>query len=155
MMKKTFYLCLALAITSMSLVWAGSADNQAESILDQYFLIHASLAKDSTQGIDGAAQKIAKLSSTAGVTDPQVQKLLIQVEKAANQIQGKDLKQAREQFFELSKPLLVYLNQFYSGQKTYYRYFCSMAKKGWIQPHKEVRNPYYGSSMLTCGDLIS
>jgi len=152
-MKKIFYFCLVFVFTG--LVWAGSADQKAESILDQYFLIHASLAKDSTQGGDNAAQKIAKLASAEAVTDPQVQKLLLQVEKAAKQIQGKDLKETRDQFFELSKPLLVYLNQFYSGKKDFYRVFCSMANKAWIQPHKEVRNPYYGSSMLTCGDLIS
>jgi hypothetical protein len=152
-MKKTFCFCLTLVFTI--LLWAGPSDRQVEGILDQYFLIHSSLAKDSTQGVDNAAKKIANLATKVGATDPQIQKLFAQVEKAANQIQGKDLKQTRDQFFELSKPLLVYLNQFYSGNKTYYRYFCSMAKKGWIQPHKGASNPYMGSAMPTCGDLIS
>ena len=26
-----------------------------------------------------------------------------------------------------------------------------MVKKHWLQTDKEIRNPYYGSSMLTCG----
>jgi hypothetical protein len=152
-MKKIFYFCLILVFAG--LVWAGSKDQQVEGILDQYFVIQSSLAKDSTQGIDNAAKQIINLASTAGAADPQIQKLLTQVEKAAKQIQGKDLKQTREQFFELSKPLLVYLNQFYSGNKEYYRYFCSMAKKGWIQAHKGVHNPYLGSTMPTCGEPIS
>ena len=152
-MKKIF--CFCLIFVSAGLVWAGSSDRQVESILDQYFLIQSSLAKDSTKGVDSAAQKIANLASTLGAQDPQIQKLLTQVEKAAQNIQGKNLKQTREQFFELSKPLLVYLNQFYSGNKEYYRYYCSMAKKGWIQPHKGPLNPYLGSAMPTCGDLIS
>jgi hypothetical protein len=29
-----------------------------------------------------------------------------------------------------------------------------MVKKNWLQPDKSVRNPYYGSSMLTCGELV-
>jgi hypothetical protein len=152
-MKRIFCFCLVFVLTG--LVWAGSADQKTESILDQYFLIHSSLAKDSTQGIDGAAKKIVNLASSAGVTDTQVQKLLSQVEEAARHIQGKDLKQTREQFFELSKPLLVYLNQFYSGNREFYRYYCDMAKKGWIQPNKGASNPYMGSSMPTCGNLIS
>ena len=88
-------------------------------------------------------------------TDVQAKKLLKQIQTAAHQMHGKDLSQTREQFFELSKPLLAYLNQYYSGDKTFYRYFCSMAKKGWIQPDKGVHNPYMGSSMPTCGELIS
>jgi hypothetical protein len=152
-MKKTLYFCLILAFSGV--VRAGSKDQQVENILDQYFLIQSSLAKDSTQGVDGAAKEIASLASTAGVADPQIQKLFTQMEKAANQIQDKDLKQTRNQFFELSKPLLVYLNQFYSGEKEYYRYFCDMVKKGWIQPKKGALNPYMGSAMPTCGELIS
>lgn len=153
MIKKTVFVCLVLAFAGLA--WAGPADQKAEAILDQYFLIQASLAKDSTQGIDDAAQKIAKLAATSAAADLKVQTIFSQVEKAANQIQGKDLKQAREQFFELSKPLLVYFNQFYSGKKEFYRYFCSMAKKAWIQPTKGASNPYLGSAMPTCGDLIS
>ena len=152
-MKKIFCFCLAFVFAG--LVWAGSADHKTESILDQYFVIHASLAKDTTQGIDNAAQKIAQLALAADAADPEVQNLLEQVEKAAKQIQGKDMEKAREQFFELSKPLLVYLNQYYSGNREFYRYYCDMAKKGWIQPRKGALNPYYGASMLTCGSLIS
>jgi hypothetical protein len=29
-----------------------------------------------------------------------------------------------------------------------------MVKKNWLQPDKETRNPYFGSSMLKCGELI-
>jgi hypothetical protein len=153
MMKKILYFCLTFMFAGF--VYAGSADKEVEGILDLYFVIQASLAKDSTQGLDLAAQRIDKIAAVKGTADPRVQKLLAQVEKAAKQIQGKDLKQTREQFFELSKPLLAYLHQFYSGKRQFYRYFCSMAKKGWIQPQKPVRNPYFGSSMLTCGNLIS
>jgi hypothetical protein len=32
--------------------------------------------------------------------------------------------------------------------------FCSMAKGSWLQKRGEVRNPYYGSSMLTCGEVV-
>jgi hypothetical protein len=152
-MRNIFYVFLVLVMTSPA--WAGSADQQVENILDQYFLIQSSLSKDTTQGVDAAARNIVKLATTSEVEDPQIAKLFVQIKTAANRIQGKDLKQTRDEFFELSKPLLVYLNQFYSGKKVFYRYFCTMAKKGWIQAHKETRNPYYGSSMLTCGDLIS
>jgi len=135
-------------------VWAGSIDPQVEVILEHYFKIQSSLAKDTTAGVDAAALEIARLAGEVRSEDTQIKKFLTEVRTAAGRIQGKDLDATRLQFFELSKPLFAYLHQNYKGKKGYFRYFCSMAKKGWVQPDKAVRNPYYGSSMLTCGDLV-
>lgn len=37
--------------------------------------------------------------------------------------------------------------------------FCPMADKGqgahWVQKDEEVRNPYFGSAMLTCGSIVN
>ena len=33
--------------------------------------------------------------------------------------------------------------------------FCSMAKGSWLQKEKVIANPYYGSKMLRCGEIIS
>jgi hypothetical protein len=30
-----------------------------------------------------------------------------------------------------------------------------MAKKPWLQDSEEITNPYYGSKMLRCGDIVS
>jgi hypothetical protein len=153
-MKRFFYLVGVVFLFS-TLGWAGSIDPKVETILDHYFKIQASLAKDTTAGVDAAAGQIARLASETRSEDAQIKKFLTEVQTAAQQIKGKDLESTRLQFFELSKPLFSYLHQHYKGQKSYFRYFCSMAKKGWVQPDKGVRNPYYGSSMLTCGTLVT
>lgn len=40
---------------------------------------------------------------------------------------------------------------------TYYQ-FCPMANGGkganWLSKENEVKNPYYGSEMLTCGKVV-
>lgn len=143
-----------LLIAATSLLSAGPADGEVDKILTQYEKIHAALSSDSTEGVNAAARLIQQLAASIQSTDPASQELGGDLSEAAQRIQGKDLEQTRIEFFELSKPLLVYLNQSYSGEKTYYRYYCDMAKKGWVQSEKGVRNPYYGSSMLTCGELI-
>lgn len=42
-----------------------------------------------------------------------------------------------------------------SGEIIYYQ-FCPMARSGdgayWLSPDKEIKNPYYGDAMLTCGE---
>lgn len=37
-------------------------------------------------------------------------------------------------------------------QPVYYQY-CPMKKAYWLSKEKEIKNPYYGSSMLTCGNV--
>lgn len=39
-------------------------------------------------------------------------------------------------------------------QTVYYQY-CPMKKTYWLSKDKEIKNPYYGSSMLTCGKVTS
>ena len=50
------------------------------------------------------------------------------------------------------------LQLFGINQKVYVE-FCPMADgdKGayWASSEKEIRNPYYGASMLTCGEIKS
>ena len=31
--------------------------------------------------------------------------------------------------------------------------FCPMVKASWLQKEATIRNPYYGSGMLTCGEF--
>jgi hypothetical protein len=152
-MTKTFVTALVILLAP-AFCLAAPADAQFEKILDQYFQIQSTLAADSTEGIDTAGQKIDQLTAGLKTDEPEIQGLAASVGKAGREIQGKNLEAARLAFFELSKPLLVYLHQFYEGDTDYFRYYCSMAKKGWIQSEKGTRNPYYGSSMLKCGELI-
>jgi hypothetical protein len=38
------------------------------------------------------------------------------------------------------------------NQTVYYQY-CPMKKAYWLSKEKDIKNPYYGSSMLTCGKV--
>ena len=66
------------------------------------------------------------------------------------------LEHQREHFAILSKDVNDLLNTFPAGQKLY-QDFCPMYNDGkgaiWISETKEVKNPYYGSKMLTCGSV--
>ena len=35
----------------------------------------------------------------------------------------------------------------------YYQY-CPMKKAYWLSKEKDIKNPYYGSAMLTCGEVV-
>jgi hypothetical protein len=133
---------------------AGPLDDRIEQVLEEYFKIHASLAGNSIDSIDRSASSIDNLVSELSSEDPAISFLLGRIQNAAREIQHQNLASAREQFFELTKPLLVCLHKYYSGEKEYFRYFCSKAKKAWIQPEKGTKNPYLGGADLTSGYLV-
>lgn len=62
----------------------------------------------------------------------------------------------REHFVLLSKDINDLIKLFGTKQKLYQDY-CPMADDGkgaiWISEVKDIKNPYYGSKMLTCGSI--
>ena len=62
----------------------------------------------------------------------------------------------REHFILLSKDINDLIKMFGSKMQLYQDY-CPMADDGkgaiWISETKEIKNPFYGSKMLTCGSL--
>jgi hypothetical protein len=65
----------------------------------------------------------------------------------------KDLKKQREYFATLSSNMLAVVKAFRLSDKPVYVQYCPMKKSSWLSTEKQIRNPYYGSSMLTCGEV--
>jgi len=61
------------------------------------------------------------------------------------------LKTARAEFGKLSDRAVTLAK----GQTGYHVMHCPMLNKDWVQPSKEVSNPYGGKEMLTCGEVKS
>ena len=151
-MKKLLFLLVFLFFSVV--IIAGPVDQKIDKILKEYFKIHESLTQDSTDGINKAAASIKGQLSNIQTDSAEVQKLVSEIGKAAVKIQDKSLESSRETFFELSRPILIYLNKHHSDKSKYSRFYCSMVNKAWVQSYREVANPYHGSSMLRCGELI-
>lgn len=69
---------------------------------------------------------------------------------------GGDIAHQREHFVMLSKDMNDLIQLFGTSQKLYLD-FCPMAddNKGavWISETKEIKNPYFGKEMATCGSI--
>jgi Cu(I)/Ag(I) efflux system membrane fusion protein len=77
------------------------------------------------------------------------------VEKA---FAANDIEIQRQSFSAITDSYFEAINTFgLSGLDSYYQY-CSMAfdNKGayWISKDKDIKNPYFGSKMMTCGETI-
>ena len=152
LIKNSVRLLFALALLATPMA-AFSADDPlmepVKSVLDNYLAIQKELSKDSIKGVDQHAAAISK-----AVKGDDMKMLSPDVAAQADTLaKAKDIKAAREAFKPLSASLVKYLADNKAGKGTYHEAYCPMAKASWLQTEKEVRNPYYGKSMLDCGEL--
>ena len=135
-------------------------DAKAEAILTDYFKLKDALVNDDNAK---AKELEASLATTLGkldiseYTDTQQQDLKDIVEDAvehAEHISESDIAHQREHFKVLSKDVtdMVAIT---GTENTLYQQFCPMYDGGsaWLSTSKDVKNPYYGSKMLTCGKV--
>ncbi len=150
-MKTITTTIIAAAVGLLFATAAGAAESPAlmqpvKSIYGHYLKIQTALAKDSLKNVDTEAGAIAK-----AVEGDRMKMLPAEVVKQATVLsEAKDLKTARAAFKPLSDSLIKYLAD-HKAKGAYVEVYCPMAKAGWLQADKNVRNPYMGSGMLTCG----
>ena len=161
MSRTTLPAVLAACLVSLP-AFAGTKafDAQMKPVLEQYLVIQKALAADSTKGVAPAARKIEALSkkldpsTVTGEHAAHYKDLPTKLGAAAAAVaSAKDLASAREAFKGLSRPLAMWA-QMSKPDKTWVLY-CPMAKSSWVQASADVHNPYYGASMLTCGELVA
>ena len=123
------------------LVGAGGVD--WKPVVDPYLKLHAALASDTIEGVSQDASALAAAAANLGAPGAAVAAAAKQVGAAS------DLKAARLAFMELSETLIKASTGALAPDIRIA--FCPMVKKHWLQTGGEIRNPYYGSEMLTCG----
>ena len=64
-----------------------------------------------------------------------------------------NLETARAAFKPLSNSLIKYLADNKAGVGTYHEAFCPMARASWLQTEKDIKNPYMGTAMSSCGEF--
>ena len=139
-------------------------DSKLNAVFENYFLLKDELVK--TDGVTASA-KAKQLSSSLsavkmGELSKDVHKVWMKVMKnvmadAKGISATKDVKAQRVLFVSLSKKMydLVKVAKFQTP--VYYQY-CPMANNGkganWLSKENAVKNPYYGSKMMTCGEVV-
>jgi hypothetical protein len=135
------YLAKLDVTTTKAAAPAGAASTKNEScceLVDKYLPVSAALAADDLNKAKTAAAELAQQAASDGMAS---------VAQAAHTIaEAKDISTARSAL----KGLTADLEPMADGS-SYVVMTCPMAQADWIQSDNNVRNPYYGKSMLTCG----
>jgi Cu(I)/Ag(I) efflux system membrane fusion protein len=135
-----------------------------QPVYEAYLWVQVALAADK---LDEAKATFARLDAALGKVDenlvpPDARQhwagLKARMTKAAETgSAATDMKAARTAFRDASEAIIALEKQFgHQGSSIYYEMFCPMAFENgaaWLQTSDNVRNPFYGASMLTCGHL--
>ncbi len=139
-------------------------ENQLKVVFDNYFLI-----KDALIASDGTKTALASKELLTAVNNVKMDKLEMEVhmvwmkvvdtikEDAEHIADTKDVKHQRDHFTSLSKDIYTLIKAAKYEVPVYYQ-FCPMYSDGkganWLSKENAVKNPYYGSMMLSCGKTV-
>jgi Cu(I)/Ag(I) efflux system membrane fusion protein len=128
-------------------------------VLVSYLKIQTALASDSMAGVPEAAHTIAAASAKVDLQGmpeksvPHYEEMLAAIAKASEALAAAThLEEARARFKDLSRPMVMWGTM--SKPAGVNVMYCPMAKAKWLQDEGPVRNPYYGKSMLGCGEVV-
>ncbi|KQR68395.1 hypothetical protein ASF92_15860 [Pedobacter sp. Leaf176] len=103
----------------------------------------ASKAQEFVKGVNSTDSKVINENSKKGL-----------LEHAVKLAKSKDLKSEREHFAGLSTSMITLAKTSKLSAEPVYQMYCPMKKSNWLSSEKAVKNPYYGSAMLTCGNVV-
>lgn len=134
----------------------------AESVVNNYLRLTSALAaSDQNQAAEAGRYLVADFkgfdkSSYSSAEQQELTDIVEDATEHAEHISKSDLGHQREHFDILSKDVIDMI-AITGTERNLYQYFCSMynGDKGgqWLSDTKEVKNPYFGSQMMSCGEL--
>ena len=134
--------------------------NQLQTVFDNYFLLKDALVKTDSKTASAKSKellasieavKMETLKMDVHIVWMKVLKDLTADAKSISEAQ--DIKKQRELFKSLSKNTYELIKVSKPTEAIYYQY-CPMQDANWLSKENAVKNPYYGSQMLTCGKTV-
>jgi len=118
------------------------------SIVEPYLTIQTALAQDRMDEVKASAGNIATAATALGAPAFKIDTTAVQLASAT------EIDDARDKFGRLSDAIVTYMDGLHlkapEGVRTAY---CPMVQKPWMQKGDTLANPYYGTSMATCGEF--
>jgi membrane fusion protein, copper/silver efflux system len=144
MVKKGMVLLAAAA--AVLVVSLGAAADVPAPLLAAYLKVQTDLAGDQLAAATANAKAVAAEAAKAG-TDAAAVRAAAEKVAAADKIES-----AREAFGALSDAMIALAGGKAPNADVKIAY-CPMVRKSWLQQGEKIQNPYFGKSMLTCGEI--
>ena len=157
---KTLSFTLILAFFAV----AGNAKPAAGNAIDKIVSAYLDL-KNALVSSDGNAAKAKAKDLITALSAPPDASLTPAQQKIFSKYQDKLLFDSRhisetntvghqrEHFANLSANMYEVLKAVKLNSATLYQQYCPMKKAYWLSESNQIKNPYFGSKMLTCGEV--
>lgn len=154
-MKKIFLIVaiIATVFTKSSFAQDSTKQYQLPQLLTYYYNIKNALVSGNANDAASAATSFLKAANSIDykvISEGNINTLVKDAGKIAD---TKDLKQQRAYFANFSLNMAAVAKAVKLTDKPVYYAYCPMKKAYWLSSEKAIKNPYYGSSMLTCGEV--
>ena len=153
-MKRILFL---VAIIATAFVQQSFAQDNTKvtspQLLTAYYQLKDNLVKSNPAATAASANVLVQSINDA---DKEILKddVRISLLKDASAIaQTGDIKIQREKFSTLSNNMFELAKSVKLSTEPVYQQYCPMKKASWLSNDKAIKNPYYGSAMLTCGQV--
>lgn len=131
---------------------------QMASVYQQYLKVKDGLvnskAEDTQKAAQGVLDAISKVDASKLSAEQKAfyDQHMDMVKQHAQAIaDAESVEKQREQLDMFSSSMFALLKAFGTNDQTAYYQYCPMVKASWISQTSQVRNPYMGQKMLTCG----
>lgn len=137
---------------------SASEKAKVETILSDYFNLKDALVADDNSKAKQLGMDLSKSLQSIDISNygekNELKYSLEDANEQAKNIGKSDIKNQREYFKILSKDI-INMVAVTGTEMTLYEQYCPMYDGGtaWLSTKEEIRNPYYGSQMLTCGKV--
>ena len=139
---------------------SNSQNSDVKQLLAEYMLLKDALVATNKDEAAKAGTKLESslnsfnLGSYTSEQQEELKDIITDAKEHAEHIGKSEMDHQREHFKTLSKDILDMV-AITGTETTLYEQFCPMYDKGssWLSLSKDIKNPYYGSKMLTCGKV--
>jgi hypothetical protein len=153
-MKKIFLLSTLVVTAFVQNNFAqDSTKNQTSSLLTSYYNLKDALVSSNSTTAAASAEVFMKALNDMDKETIKNESRNTLLSDANAISQTKDLKIQREKFATLSTNMFALAKTVKLSAEPVYQQYCPMKKASWLSNNKAIKNPYYGSAMLTCGSV--
>lgn len=154
-MKKILFIIaiFATAFTQHTFAQDNNQKTQLSELLHSYYDIKNALVAGNAATASLKADDFIKYFNAID-GKPISQDIAAALLKDASHIsESKDIKHQREHFASFSTNMFALAKSVKLSSDPIYEAYCPMKKAYWLSSEMAIKNPYYGSSMLTCGSI--
>lgn len=156
-MKKVILLATVFAIFGVKDGYSQDSTQQAQlsHMLAKYYTIKDALVNGNSLAAVAGANAFIKAANAVDYKAISEGNINALVKDATFIAENRDVNQQRARFVDLSNNLIALSKNIKLSSSTVYHVYCPMRKAYWLTASQEIRNPYYGSAMMSCGNVVA